>query len=321
MYSTAGLNNVVVWCKPNISASFRGMGKTPLDKAHAFASIGRHMGDCVFVASPAHMPIFDWPFSPNLSLPANYHGSGFDFERAPYGALSKQVDYRGLTVQFLDDHDAHDFGMPPGTPLYAVADGVVITGGMFYGTYTNCNVVPNLPTETGKSDCGHQGLVIVRHTVKGSSPRYDEIFATGYSHIQAIPRWILSGCTPVDTGKTWPGAGGVCNVPVKRGQVVAYSGRRNTNQAHLHFATWRLSNNSRRDGYGYRAPDAALHSPNCCNSAGAIGPTMYMEPYGWRGPVGDPWSYKARASTPTFPFGAGALSIRLWKTDPPIHWQ
>jgi murein DD-endopeptidase MepM/ murein hydrolase activator NlpD len=320
MYSTTGRNKVIGWCNPNYKVTFDGYGKAPLDQAFLTAGKGRHMGGCVFTVAPAEMPIFDWPYPPGGNYPANYHGSGFDFMRPPYDTDLAVVDHRGVAVNFLSDHDAHDFGMVPGTPLRAVADGVVITAGMYKGIYTNCNRRSGLPKETGLPDCGHQGVIIVRHTAKASNPAYDERLATGYFHVQQIAARILAGCTPVDTSKGLIGLGGVCSVPVTKGQVLGYSGRRNTNSAHLHFNTWRLSNTSRRDGFGYRAPDSVLSMPSCCNFGGSIGPSLVIDPYGWRPGTPDPWAYRARNPSAAFPQGAGALSIRLWKVDPPFHW-
>jgi len=317
MYSLAGSNRVVLRCLPNLTWRYEGTGAIPLAQAKATASGGRHQGSCTFTVSPRRIAWFDWPYPANASLPANYHGSGFDFDRPPYGSAFTTVDHRGQQVQFIDNHDAHDFGMPKGTPLLAVADGVIITAGMFWGQYTNCNR-RGLPQNPNLADCGRQGIVIVRHTLPGGSPTYDETFATGYFHIQSLPQWILNQCTAVDTTQAWPGVGGVCSIPVTRGQVIAYSGRRSTNQAHLHFATWRLTNTHAQ---GHKVGDAALYSPSCC-TVGGRGPTLIVDPYGWRGTSSfDPWSYKAAWPTPTFPNGAGALSVSLFKVDPPIHWQ
>jgi hypothetical protein len=323
MYSTYGLNKVLAWCDPNHIIAIDGYGRAPLDSAKAAATmaVGTNAGRCVFTVAPAEMRFFDWPYDPNGVYPPNYHGSGFDFERPPYNSGSSIVDFRGKNVSFINDHDGHDFGMPPGRPMRAVADGVVITAGYFRGTYTNCNYFPGLKYETGLPDCGHEAIIIVRHTVNASNPRYNETFATGYFHVQEIASNILAGCTPVDRSQLPMGTGGVCSVPVTKGQLLGYSGRRNTNAAHLHFATWRLSNTTRRDTYGYRAPDNVLHAPTCCNFWGSIGPSLITEPYGWRpSPTTDPWAYKARAASVPFPEGAGNLSIRLWKVDPPIHW-
>lgn len=317
LYSISGVNRVVLRCLPRKTWLYEGTGAAPLAQARTTAANGRHAGGCTFTVSPRRIAWFDWPFAPNANLPANYHGSGFDFDRSPYGAPSTTIDHRGKLVHFLDEHDAHDFGMPKGTPLLAVADGVIITAGMFWGQYTNCNKRgtvgnPNL------ADCGRQGIVIVRHTISDGSPTYEERFATGYFHVQSIPPSILAQCTPVDTTQAWPGVGGVCAIPVTRGQVIAYSGRRSTNQAHLHFATWRLTNTHAQ---GHQVGDAALYSPSCC-TIGGRGPTIITDPYGWRSTTSfDPWSYKTAWPSTAFPNGAGVLNVSLFKTDPPIHWQ
>jgi murein DD-endopeptidase MepM/ murein hydrolase activator NlpD len=315
MYSIAGVNRVVVHCQPTYIKYHEGVGQNPINQArNAAMRTGSHSGKCTFTVAPKRMPLFDLPYPPNANLPANYHGSGFDFWRPPYGDYNV-IDHRGQSVSFINDHDAHDFGMPKGTPLLAVADGVIITAGMFWGQYTNCNSPRGIEIPT-RADCGRQGIVIVRHTVQAALPTYDEVFATGYFHVQSIPKWIRDQCTAVDTTLAWPGVGGVCSIPVKRGQVVAYSGRRNTSLAHLHFATWKLTNTHAN---GHRVGDAALYSPSCCTQGGR-GPTMIVEPSGWYGSTPDPWATRAILSTPQFPAGAGTLSIHLWKADPPFHW-
>lgn len=308
MYSATGRNHVVTYCKPAYIRYDDGVGLTPLNNAKTLATIGQgraHSGGCTFTVSPATIRYFDLPYGSTTTFPANYNGSGFDFHRPPYGNYGV-LDHTGTLTSFIDNHDAHDFGMPRGTPLRAVADGVIIVAGMFRGTYTRCGRV-------GQPDCGHEGIVIVKHTIAASLPTYDEVVATGYFHVQQIPQSILSKCTPVDLSGPGQGTGGLCkSIPVQRGQVIAFAGARNTAQSHLHFATWRMTNTQ---AFGHKASDSVLFSP--WPQQGAI----ITEPSGWRAATADPWATKALLPTPQFPNGGGTLSVRLWKVDPPFHWQ
>jgi len=311
LYSTTGVNNVVVRCEPNYVWYYSGIGTAPLGWAFDAAAGTPNNGDCIFSVSAAKMPIFGLPYPAGTSVS---HGSGLDHDRFPNDD-GKQLDFRGQLVSFINDHDAEDIGMPSGTPMYAPADGYVLTAGMFSGVYVNCNQPGQ--TQPGLPDCGDQAIVIIKHTVTNGAGLYDEYFASGFFHMQAIEPSILAKCTPVDKA-AW--TGGACSgATVTKGQLIGYSGARGSASApHLHFATWRLTNTARNFCIG----DGAFAAPQPFNFSGSIGPTLVMDSMGWRpSPASDPWATDAYFPQPAKSWpGGGTLSPDLWITDPPINW-
>ena len=311
LYSTTGINNVVVRCEPNYIWYYSGTGEAPLDWAYAAAAGTPTNGDCIFSVSAAKMPILGSPYPAGV---AGSHGSGFDHDRYPYDS-GMQLDFRGQLVHFINDHDAEDLGIPRGTAMYAPADGYVLTAGLFNGVYVNCNAPGQM--QNGLPDCGDEAIVIIKHTVTNGAALYDEYFASGFFHMQAIEPSILAKCAPVNKATS---SGGTCSgATVTKGQLIGYSGARGSASGpHLHFATWRLTNTARN----YYITDAAFAAPQPFNFGGSIGPTVVMDSMGWRpSPTSDPWATDAYFPQPAKSWpGGGTLSTDLWITDPPIHW-
>jgi murein DD-endopeptidase MepM/ murein hydrolase activator NlpD len=222
LYASNNWNRVVYRCYPpgyGWVGIYEGWGNAPLTSAFNAA---QGKPGCVFNATPTSMPIFGPPFA--LRPEAYWHGTGFDFAKPPYNTLDVQdfgqsgsttamiVDWLGrdkTTAGYIDNHDGHDWGMPKGTPILAVADGVVTMARAWESPCTG-------------SDSVFQQEVAIRHTVVGGSGYYER-FMTYYAHLQSFI---------VSQGQS-----------VIKGQVIGYSGNTGCSTApHLHFGVVRLTN-------------------------------------------------------------------------------
>lgn len=222
LYASNNWNRVVYRCYPPNFGSvgiYQGWGNAPLTSAFNAA---KNKPGCIFNVSPTAMPIFDSPFP--LST-AYSHNTGFDFAKPPYNTLNVLqdfgqpgsataaiVDWKGRDKSnnhYINDHDGHDWPMPRGTPIYAVADGTVVIARDWLSPCTG-------------SDSAVQKEVAIRHTVTGGSGYYER-FLTYYAHFQSYI---------VKTGQQ-----------VKRGEVIGYSGNTGCSTGpHLHFGVVRLTN-------------------------------------------------------------------------------
>ncbi|MCE9669695.1 M23 family metallopeptidase [Myxococcus stipitatus] len=254
LYSAEGMNNVVMRCEGGVGI-WKGVGATPLriafDKAKEYDFKG-----CVFTAAPDALPIFDAPFPTNA--PKLSHGTGFDFaqgiplEVADYGqsgsAQATIVDHLGRDQSnrnAVDNHDGHDWGMRLGTPILAVADGIVMRA--------RDRLVP--------CDSPVQKEVYLQHTV--GSGEYEERFVSYYAHFHAYV---------VVTGQR-----------VRKGQVIGYVGSSGCSSGpHLHLAVTRLTNTAAEYRRDYDIPRKD-HPPMTSNIEpyGWAAPEGF-DPWAWR---------------------------------------
>jgi len=221
LYANNNWNRVVYRCyPPNFGwvGIYQGWGNAPLTWAYDAA---KNKPGCIFNVSPTAMPIFDAPFP--LSTVYS-HVTGFDFAKAPYNTLNVPLEFgqpgsatativdwkgRDKSKGYINNHSGHDWPMPRGTPIYAVADGTVVIARDWLSTCTG-------------SDSAVQKEVAIRHTVTGGSGYYER-FLTYYAHFQSYV---------VKTGQV-----------VKKGQLIGYSGNSGCSTApHLHFGVIRLTN-------------------------------------------------------------------------------
>lgn len=270
LYANNNVNRVVYRCYPpdyGFVGIYEGWGNGPLTAAFNAAKVDNKPG-CIFTVSPKSMPVFDAPFP----LTANYsHTSGHDFAKAPYTTLNVPsefgqpgsatatiVDWKGRDKSnggFLDNHSGHDWPMPKGTKIFAVADGVVVMARSWKSPCTN-------------SDSVYQKEVAIRHTVTSgaSNTTYYERFLTYYAHFNSYT---------VTAGQT-----------VKKGDLIGYSGNTGCSSApHLHFGVIRLTNTAdqREETVNF------LAAPQNSDAG-----DKDIDPYGWDSPKGfDPWAWKA----------------------------
>jgi murein DD-endopeptidase MepM/ murein hydrolase activator NlpD len=221
LYAAANWNRVVYRCyPPNFGwvGIYEGWGNDPLTSAYN-AALGKP--GCIFVASPVSMPIFDSPFPLNT---AYTHATGFDFAKPPYNTLNASdfgqpgsssatvVDNFGRDksgLGYLDNHDGHDYLMARYTPVYAVANGVVLKARSWLSACSG-------------SDSPYQNEIAIQHTVAGGSG-YTETLVSYYAHLSSYV---------VKDGDS-----------VAQGQLIGYSGNTGCSTSpHLHFGVTRLSN-------------------------------------------------------------------------------
>jgi murein DD-endopeptidase MepM/ murein hydrolase activator NlpD len=298
LYSTTGMNNVVVRCDNNSWVWLgTGAGGGPLGYTFNQAKWGGHTG-CIFTASPREMPVLRSPF-PAYTWP--HHVTGVDFARWPYGSLNlasdfgqprastaaTKVNWKGRdrsSTNYVDDHDGHDWNVWSGTKLHAVANGRVLAA-RFRDVSNAC------PEDSSKI----QGEVYIEHVVSGGSgsSAFDEQFVSFYAHLSSI--------------KVKPGD------IVAKGQVIGYSGDTGCSSApHLHFGVYRVRNTAAYRYWPIRINTnfSTGHDQNSSNLH-----LVMIEPYGFYPPSGfDPWAWRA------YPYGA--LSVNLWERGqaPPGNW-
>ena len=222
---------------------------------------------------------------------------------------------------------AYDWGQPDGTPLLAMADGVVAFSGC--RDYQNKGPYPATVAAEKAANC--QEELFVEHQV--GVGRYAEHFIAAYHHMDWAYPMAATGTI------------------VHRGDVIGYIGTSgNSGGDHLDLSVSRTTNLSAGRSYQFVAeptyysacktaadcntsgattysckPPAANPSLNCassfygCNcvsSYGANGNPGVIDPYGWGAPSGfDPqsWMFLGQ-SDGTLPAGVtsdGALSINL----------
>ena len=114
--------------------------------------------------SVGRVPIFQQPFAGDFPL-ANFFDHDLPFEFVDTNGFI--LTSWGAKTKGTDGHDGYDWLMPEGTPLLAVADGVVSVAGSF-------PVGPNCPIK----DAGQALRVTIQHT--GTE------FQSMYTHMSRI---------------------------------------------------------------------------------------------------------------------------------------
>ena len=281
LYSKAGENQVVVNCDDKKVVK-RGRGEEPLQAAYDEAVKGTN--HCMFMVAPLALPIFTRMFDPQrgskpflhyndtLALPLDQFGG-------EAGTSATKIDRFGLSSNGYEM--AYDHGLVEGSPVYAVADGIVIDA-----------------RETDVSGEHRSGSTFqhdlhIQYKV-GLHWLYRETFVLYYAHLRK--RLVANGQS------------------VRAGQIVGYVGTTGVTggAAHLHSALFRLSNINafKTSNYAY--------GHHLAWSAGL--PFIYysaaVDVLGWGAPIGDdPWAHTYVRSTTNKPdvFGKGALSIGMFK--------
>lgn len=300
VWSVQGSNNVLVRCGKEISL-YKDNGIAALTAATRWA---KDRQGCVFVVSPAELPLFGRPYGKRTPDQANpddgvSHYSGFDVARfttrldvTPFGQPANAsenpaliVDHRGRWQNpqlALDNHDGQDLAMPLGTPILAVAAGAVRAARW---------------REVGCDD-PQQSEIYIEHLLDGGP--FEERFVTYYAHMDTMT---------VREGQR-----------VARGDVIGTSGTRGCSGGpHLHFSVSRLTNLTGKRRHAFE-PLLDGHGDNAFGSR--------IDPYGWAAPKGvDPWAWMYIGSYQdeygeTF-VDPGAFSINLWlpgEAPPTPNW-
>jgi murein DD-endopeptidase MepM/ murein hydrolase activator NlpD len=283
LYST-GENSVLANCN-NGAVIARGTGGTPLQ--NAFDSVGHTANACIFTASPSKLPLWSQPYPITLQPASTHHNHTFSIVAlAQFGhgqaGTSIDIDRLGFTG---DPHDirehAYDIFLPEGAPLYAVADGTVVTNGSRDRDVTRFAC----PTS-------YQGELMIKY-VTGSNATYQETVVAVYAHIRR--RLVVDGQT------------------VKAGQIIGYVGRTGcAGSPHVHFGVIRLSNSN---AHTTANPALGYHFGLVVDDRDAVTNASFglnIDPMGWTNSSAlDPSGYQDR-NTDT---GLGWLGFAGWSID------
>nr|HEX4316311.1 M23 family metallopeptidase [Kofleriaceae bacterium] len=222
--------------------------------------------------------------------------TGLSSANQVYGELA-QGDIVVEPSGYVDDHQGNDFNMADGTPLYAVADGVV-----------DMSRARDVSQHADTCPFGPQNEIYIRHRISGGIAKYDEVYESYYAHMSS---------RKVATGQI-----------VHKGDLIGYSGHTGcASGPHLHLSVFRLSNTAS----AYSFPliiNTGFGAGDDFNSDLAY--RQIVEPYGFWAPTShsfDPWGWMANDATKTCYDSArgnvacdwGALSPDLWESgqEPP----
>ena len=308
LWHTQGENNVMARCGGDLRIYRASGGAAP--KAAYDEALGKK--DCVFVISPAKLPIFGLPYGkttsnqadPNadVSVSRGYDYNVYDvpvdvtmFGQTPASGTTtaiwvdrtgRQRDYNtsvnGKMVR-IDGEAAWDFPMPGGKPLQSVAAGVV--RGKRWRDVSMFNCGADL-----------QGEIYIEHQV--GTGEYAERFVSYYAH--GSKHDVTDGAQ------------------VTRGQKIGEVGNTGCSSGnHLHLGVFRTTNLSGRRWYTF------LLTPGGYGVNGIHGT---IDPFGWGAPQHiDPWAWMALGDRDDGIMGRirdpGAFSIDLWiNARPPSTW-
>jgi murein DD-endopeptidase MepM/ murein hydrolase activator NlpD len=296
LWSVYGDNNVLLRCDGDLGI-FRATGSTATSLAYQAA---QGKSNCVFTVAPTELPIFNLPYLNNswlnkitVSNKFNFNSYGKNMDVSQFGQqpdpshpMAHSVDRFGRQRCFIDgagnhvvpwkDHYGYDWGMPEGTPILAVADGIVRDA---------------RARDVSSYGCGDdaQMEIYIEHQV--GSGEYAERFITYYAHLSQI--WVSAGDK------------------VFRGQQIGQSGNTGCSGGpHLHFGVLRLTNLSGQRSYDFQTtPDG--YGVNGYH--GAIDPfgwaaPQHIDPWAWQF-LGSQYDPTLR----TFVTDPGAFSIYLWR--------
>lgn len=300
LWSLSGKNNVLVRCGGDLRI-YSGAGSAPTGQAYTEAQgkVG-----CVFVVSPAKLPVFSRPygksvvFQPNADVDVS-HSNGFDYAQFGRKLDATMFGQTGTSWSIIDrfgkghssgadGHDGHDWVMPRGKPILAVADGLVLAARKRDVTAFNCGATDNEK---------FQAEIYVLHTV--GTGTYQERFVSYYAHMSAMK---------VATGDR-----------VTRGQQLGSAGDTGCSSTdHLHMGVSRLTNLTGSRYHNFRPLDVAH---------GDTGFGSRIDPYGWQAPKHvDPWAWMYLGDI-TDPWATyhdpGAFSLDLWRSGqapPAANW-
>ncbi|MGZ8455259.1 MAG: M23 family metallopeptidase [Gemmatirosa sp.] len=309
LWHTQGDNNVMVRCRNDLRI-YRAPGGAAPKVAYDEAQ-GKQ--DCVFVISPAKLPIFALPYGKTTSTQSDPSADvtvsrGFDYnvfnvpmDPAMFGRTlasgtttaiwvdrtGRQRDYNYVDAEGrtrrADGEPAYDLPMPFGKPLHAVAAGVV-RGARW--------------RDVSEFDCGsdRQGEIYIEHQV--GTGEYAERFVSYYAH--GSKHDVADGAR------------------VTRGQKIGEVGDTGCSGGnHLHLGVLRTTNLSGRRWYVFQLTPGG-HGINGTHGA--------IDPFGWGAPQHiDPWAWMALGEREDWILGPirdpGAFSIDLWlSARPPGTW-
>jgi murein DD-endopeptidase MepM/ murein hydrolase activator NlpD len=311
LWDTRGENNVMARCRNDLRIYRAAAGAAP--KIAYDEALGKK--DCIFVISPARLPVFGLPYGRTTSAQTDANADvsmarGFDynvynvptvvsmFGQTPAAGTTtaiwvdrtgRQRDYAYVDAKGVqrraDGEPAYDILMPQGKPLHAMAAGIVL-GARF--------------RDVSMFDCGtdRQGEIYIEHQV--GTGEYAERFVSYYAH--GATHAVKEG-DQVEPGQKIGEAG--------------HTGCATNDTDHLHLSVSRTTNLSGHRWHLFRLTpgDRGLDSIR-----------GIIDPFGWAAPQHiDPWAWMALGER-TDPYEGtirdfGAFSIDLWiSAKPPNAW-
>jgi murein DD-endopeptidase MepM/ murein hydrolase activator NlpD len=217
---------LVAWACVGLAPGWR-----PLSQSRAPSAVAQEHAAEPVLARPRPgpetrvLPLFAKPFVGEYPVAQFFdHDLPFQF-RDDNGY---QLTWWGERTAGLDGHEAYDWELPEGTPLLAVADGVVLRAG-----------------ESEPIPCPLFGRPVRELAVLLSHPwpgaENDLALVSGYAHLSRVD---------VEPGQ-----------PVRQGQPIGLSGNTGcSTQAHLHFNVRRYEPRAGRaillDPYGWESPES-----------------------------------------------------------------
>jgi len=297
LWHTSGPNNVLVRCGGDVRI-YKDDGSKATAKA--FTDAGDKKG-CVFTVSAVSLPVFGKPYGTPSPIPEPdvSHTNGFDYAQfgkqldptmfGQSGGPSSIVDRFGRGhASGQDGHDAHDYPMPKGKPIRAVAEGLVLAARSRDVTSFNCGTTDEKKFQTE---------IYVLHAI--GTGEYQERFVSYYAHLDTMA--VVTGAN------------------VTRGQQLGTAGTRGCSSTpHLHLGVTRIRNLTGARFLAF-APTPDGHGDNGFGSR--------IDPYGWQAPKHvDPWAWMYlgdfKDAWLTY-HDPGAFSVNLWLpgfAPPAANW-
>lgn len=308
LWSESGENNVMARCD-NLFILYRAVGAAPIDAAYADLE---GQSNCVVTIAPTALPIFGLPYGKTNNAQSDPSADvsiarGFDYNvynvpmtatlfgqtPAAYDPSAIWIDRQGRQRDYLyvdpadgltkraDGEAAHDFPMPFGKPILAVADGEVVDARW---------------RDVSQFGCGSdlQGEIYIYHQV--GTGVYAERFVTYYAHETSLN--VLPGDK------------------VTRGQVIGFAGDTGCSSGnHVHFGVFRTTNLSGARSYVFELTDDGYGINGVQGTIDPFGwgAPQHIDPWAWM-QLGEVDSRNAVQEP-------GAFSIKLWRNEePPRDW-
>ncbi len=201
--------------------------------------------DPTLLMAPA-VPLFTSPFAASDTFRlTNFFDHEFPNQFTDNNGY--QLTWFNETFTNIDGHNGYDWVMPVGTPLLAVADGVVLVSDVD---------APFFCPTLGR-DVNDQRFVEIRHVTPGG-----DVITSVYVHLESA--WVATGESVV------------------QGQEIGLSGNTGcSTEPHLHFHVWRITGTNsgtptRIDPFGWFALDK--QDPWAMHADGAASINLWREP-------------------------------------------
>ncbi len=295
LYSTTGANTVHAFCTDSQWGPAGSAGDAPIWAVYndAYNNNAGGTNRCTFVISMTDLPFFDRFFQAahqaqtTNARPFIHNATAVNLAQFHQGSTSDGfVDRFGKQIIETGMEPAYDHYIDEGRPLYAAANGQVVTNGARF-------------RDVSRFDCNgssNQGELYVKYSI-GTDANYAETFGVYYAHLRKLL---------VRPGQI-----------VARGQLLGYTGATGCTSGgfgHMHSGVFRLSNTNLHSSTsslpGYHVDFQANDDDTGTN----IGSDISIDPLGWaNGYAFDPHALQSRfQNVRTGLIGGGSWSLNLF---------